>query len=66
MIEIDTVALLKEVHAALREVQRTGDPELLAAAESVLSCLVVVIRHEQASVPAELGPYIVKLIRRKK
>ena len=66
MLQIDTVALLKEVHSALKEIQQSGDPELLAAAESVLSALVVVIRHERASIPDEVGPYVVKLIRRKR
>jgi hypothetical protein len=66
MMKIDTVSLLKEVHSALQEVQQTGDQELLAAAESVLSALIVVIRHERAEVPDQLGPYIVKLIRRRR
>jgi hypothetical protein len=66
LLQIDTVVLLKEVHSALRECQRTGDIELLAAAESVLSALVVVIRHEQASVPDAVGPYIVTLVKRRR
>lgn len=66
MLRVDTVALLKEVHQALRDVQLTGDKELLGAAESVLSVLVVVIRHEQASVPDSIAPYLVKLIERRK
>lgn len=66
MLQIDTVSLLKEVHRALQEVQQTNDKELLAAAESVLSALVVVIRHEQAHVPDQLGPYIVTLVKRRR
>lgn len=66
MLRIETVSLLREVHRALQEVQQTGDKELLAAAESVLSALVVVIRHEQASVPDALGPYIVTLVKRRR
>lgn len=62
MLQIDTVALLKDVHRALQ----TGDPELVAAAESVLSALVVVLRHEQAKVPDQLGPYIVTLVKRRR
>lgn len=66
MIRVNTVTLLKAVHEALQEYQRTGDIELLAAAESVLSALVVVIRYEEASVPDTLGPYLIKVIRRGK
>lgn len=66
MIQVNTVALLKEVHGALQEYQRTGDKELLNAAESVLSALVVVIRHEEAQVPSTLGPYIMKLLKRRR
>ncbi len=64
MIRINTVATLQEVHAALREVQETGDQDLLNAAESVLSALVVVIRREEASVPDSLRPHLAALARR--
>lgn len=64
MIRIQTVPTLQAVHMALREVQRTGDQELLAAAESVLSALIVVARQEEADVPNAVGPYLHKLRRR--
>ena len=66
MLRINTVALLKEVHQALREAEVTEDQALLGAAESVLSALVVVIRREEASVPNELAPYIGILVRRRR
>lgn len=59
-IPVRTVPLLTKVHAALRAAGDT-DKELKAAADSVLSALVVVIRHEEAHVPADIKPYIDRL-----
>lgn len=61
MVSIKTVPLLTQAHGALRESAISGDMQLKAAADSVLSALVLVLRHEQAEVPAELAPYIRKL-----
>lgn len=62
-ITIQTIPTLVAVHRALREVRDTGDPALLAAADSTLSALIVVLRREEAKVPAEVGPHIDKLRR---
>lgn len=57
MIRIQTVPTLQLVHRALR----SADPQLLAAADSVLSALIVVLRREEADVPNEVGPHLKRL-----
>lgn len=60
MIRIQTVPTLQLIHQALR----SGDPRQLAAAESVLSALIVVVRREEADIPNAVGPYLETLKRR--
>lgn len=63
-LPVSTLDLLREVQTALYDAERHGDTELLAAAESVLSALIVVLRYPRAELPDALGPHIAVLIRR--
>lgn len=63
MIPVDTQALLKEVQDVL---EKTTNRELVNAAESVLSALVVVLRRRRAMVPEALLPHIAAIVRRQR
>lgn len=65
-LNVDTQALLKEVQEALEEVERTGNKELRASAESVLSALVVVLRRKNAQIPPALAPHVEALLNRRR
>lgn len=52
---VDTVKTLDQVQQALLRADRTKDPELRKDAESVLSALVLVLKHRQARLPAGVG-----------
>lgn len=53
-IFVDTVQVLQLIHKALR----TRDPARLAAADSVLSGLILHIRHERAAIPQALAEHL--------
>lgn len=59
-IEVETMMLLARAQAACL----SSDPEIAKAGESVLSALVVVLKHPKAELPPELAPHIKILMRR--
>lgn len=54
---IDVADTLRQVQNALA----SKDPEQIAAAESILSLLVLNLRHKQAMVPIEVRDYLDKI-----
>lgn len=57
-IVVDTVQTLERVHRALR----TGDAAAIEAADSVLSALILHLKHQQAPLPTAVQPALDLLI----
>ena len=64
-IMVDTALLLEKAQRAVVDGFKNQDTALIAAGESVLSALVVVLKHRKAELPAELAPHIKLILERK-
>lgn len=62
-ILVNTAEVLEKVHAALTAGREARDPELVASAESVLSALVLVLRHKTAELPAAVRAHLERIER---
>ena len=52
---MSTTETLGLIHHALKTAKETENPKLEAAAESLLSALVVVLRYENVAIPPEIA-----------
>lgn len=60
-IIVNTADLLRKSQEAMARAITNKDPELMAAAESVMSALIVVLRHRTAQLPVAIRPFMEKL-----
>lgn len=52
---VDSVQTLEQIQAALAKAERNGDSDLKRDAESVLSALVLVLKHRRVKLPAAVA-----------
>jgi hypothetical protein len=57
-ITVNTAKTLERAQTALTIGRRLNDTSLIAASESVMSALVLVLKSTTADIPAELRPHL--------